>query len=95
MEIVDLKHHIRDVPNFPHEGFIFKDISTLLKNPQAFSQSIDALAANFMNSNIDYIVGVEARGFIIGAPLAYKLGALSPCEKRVSSLIKQQVLPIS
>jgi len=75
MKIADLKKHIRDIPNFPKEGIIFKDISTLLKNPQAFVKSINALALKFKKSKIQYVVGVEARGFIFGAALAYKLGA--------------------
>jgi len=75
MKISDLKDHIRDIPNFPKEGIIFKDISTLLKNPQAFRKSIDTIAKTFNKARIKYVVGVEARGFIFGAALAYKLGA--------------------
>ncbi len=75
MKVKDLKSHIRDVANFPQEGIIFKDISTLLKNKDAFKKSIDQLARKFSKSRIQYIVGVEARGFIFGAALAYKLGA--------------------
>ncbi len=75
MKIIDLKKHIRDIPNFPKEGIIFKDISTLLKHPKAFGKSIDTLAATFKKSGVKYVVGVEARGFIFGAALAYKLGA--------------------
>src|SRR5476649_1914326 len=75
MKITDLKKHIRDIPDFPKEGIIFKDISTLLKNPQAIGKSIDALALAFKKSKIKYVVGVEARGFIFGAALAYKLKA--------------------
>ena len=75
MRIADLKKHIRDIPNFPQEGIIFKDISTLLKNKDAFKKSIDILARRFKKECIEYIVGVEARGFIFGSALAYKLGA--------------------
>jgi adenine phosphoribosyltransferase len=75
VKIVDLKKHIRDIPDFPKKGIIFKDISTLLKHPHAFQKSINTLAAAFKKSNIKYVVGVEARGFIFGAALAYKLGA--------------------
>lgn len=75
MKIADLKKHIRDIPDFPKEGIIFKDISTLLKNPLAFKKSIDSLASNFKKTRVKYVVGVEARGFIFGAALAYKLGA--------------------
>ena len=75
MRITDLKKHIRDIPNFPQEGIIFKDISTLLKNKDAFKKSIDTLARNFKKQRIEYVIGVEARGFIFGSALAYKLGA--------------------
>ena len=75
MKVSELKEHIRDIPDFPKKGIIFKDISTLLKNPKAFVKSIDTLAKTFKKSKIKYVVGVEARGFIFGAALAYKLGA--------------------
>jgi adenine phosphoribosyltransferase len=74
MKLIDLKKHIRDIPDFPKEGIIFKDISTLLKNKDAFKHSIDALAKEFRKSRIKYVVGVEARGFIFGSALAYKMG---------------------
>ncbi len=75
MKLSDLKKHIRDIPDFPKEGIIFKDITTLLKNPQALKKSIDAITTPFKKSHVDYVVGVEARGFILGAAIAYKLGA--------------------
>lgn len=71
----DLKKHIRDIPDFPKEGIIFKDITTLLKDKNAFKKSVDLLAKKFKKENIEQVVGVEARGFIFGAALAYKLGA--------------------
>ncbi|MCA9398700.1 MAG: adenine phosphoribosyltransferase [Candidatus Omnitrophica bacterium] len=70
----ELKDKIRDIPDFPKEGIIFKDITTLLQDGEAFKKSIDMLAKKFRKESIDYVVGVEARGFIFGAPLAYKLG---------------------
>ncbi len=75
MKISELKKHIRDIPNFPQEGIIFKDISTLLQNKDAFKKSIDLLAKKFKHERVEYVVGVEARGFIFGSALAYKLGA--------------------
>ena len=75
MKSEELKKCIRDVPNFPQEGIIFKDISTLLKDKKAFKKSIELLAKKFKNDKIEYVVGVESRGFIFGAPLAYALGA--------------------
>jgi len=71
----ELKNCIRDIPNFPKKGIIFKDISTLLKDKDAFKKSIDILAKKYRYENIEYVVGIESRGFIFGAPLAYKLGA--------------------
>lgn len=71
----DLKKCIRDIPDFPKEGIIFKDITTLLRDREAFKKSINLLAGKFRKENIDFVVGVESRGFIFGAPLAYKLGA--------------------
>lgn len=71
----DLKSRIRDIPDFPKEGIIFKDITTLLKDKDAFRKSVDLLAKKFKKESIEIVVGVEARGFIFGAALAYKLGA--------------------
>ena len=71
----DLKKYIRDIPDFPQKGIIFKDITTLLKDKEAFKKTINLLAKNYKDKNIDFIVAVEARGFIFGAALAYKLGA--------------------
>lgn len=70
-----LKSLIREVPDFPKPGINFYDITTLLKDADGFSKTIDALAEQFAGEKIDTIIGVESRGFIFGAPLAYKLGA--------------------
>ncbi len=70
-----LKQLIRDVPDFPIPGIIFKDITTLLKEPEAFGEVIDRLADEFIDENVDVVVAIESRGFIFGAPLAYELGA--------------------
>ncbi len=71
---INLKDCIRDIPDFPKKGIVFKDITTLLKDSQAFSHAIDELAKDFSDKKIDQVVGVEARGFIFGGALAYKLG---------------------
>ncbi len=71
----ELKNCIRDIPNFPKEGIIFKDLSTLFKNKDAFRKSVDLLSHRFKKEKIDFVVGVEARGFIFGAALAYKFHA--------------------
>jgi len=72
---MDLAKMIRDVPDFPKEGILFKDITTLIKEPQAFKEVIDRLADHYAGQEIDLVVAVEARGYIFGAPIAYKLGA--------------------
>lgn len=71
---MDLKKYIRDIPDFPKKGIIFKDITTLLINGEALKYVIDKLAEQYKNDKIDTIVGVESRGFIIGTALAYKMG---------------------
>lgn len=75
MKCEELKKCIRDIPDFPQQGIVFKDISTLLKDKKAFRESIEILAKKFKKEKIEYVVGVESRGFIFGAPLAYALGA--------------------
>lgn len=70
-----LVEKIRDVPDFPEKGILFKDITTLLKDPEAFKLAINKLTQPFRNMHIDLVVGMESRGFIFGAPLAYNLGA--------------------
>lgn len=72
---MDLAKMIRDVPDFPKEGILFKDITTLIKEPRAFREVIDRLADHYAGQEIDLVVAVEARGYIFGAPIAYKLGA--------------------
>lgn len=71
----DLKKMIRDVPDFPKEGILFKDIAPLLQDKDAFRQTIDAIAEQWADKKIDVVVGIEARGFLFAAALAYKLGA--------------------
>lgn len=73
--VEDLKKAIRDVPDFPKKGILFKDITTLCKDPALFQRMVDILAHRYIGKGIDLVVGIEARGFIIGAALAYKLGA--------------------
>ncbi|HHV72053.1 MAG TPA: adenine phosphoribosyltransferase [Clostridia bacterium] len=71
---MDLKSKIRDIPDFPQPGIIFKDITPLFQDAEAFKYAIDSLADKYRNAKIDVIVGIEARGFMVGAPLAYLLG---------------------
>ena len=69
-----VKATIRDIPDFPKPGIIFKDITPILKNVEAFQRVIDFFADKLKGKKIDYIAAIESRGFIFGAPLAYKLG---------------------
>lgn len=71
---MDLKSLIRDIPDFPKPGIMFRDITTLLRDPQGLSYTIDSLAEKCSGMSVDYVVGMESRGFIFGAPLAYKMG---------------------
>ena len=75
MDQMDLAKMIRDVPDFPKEGIVFKDITTLIKDPEAFKRAVDLLTEHYSGQQIDLVVAVEARGYIFGAPVAYKLGA--------------------
>ena len=70
----DLKKIIRDIPDFPKKGIVFKDITTLLADAKSFHRMVDLLAHRYVGEKIDQIVGIEARGFILGSALAYKLG---------------------
>ena len=70
---MDLKKYIRDIPDFPKKGIIFKDITPLLNDKKAFRFTINKLAALFKEKKIDYIVAAESRGFIFAGALAYKL----------------------
>ena len=70
-----LKPLIRTVPDFPKPGILFYDITTLLKDKTGFAQLIDAFAANYIGKEVDLVLGIEARGFIFGPALAYRLNA--------------------
>jgi adenine phosphoribosyltransferase len=70
-----LAGHIRDVPDYPKPGILFKDITPLLANHVAFAGAIDAVVAQYGRGNVDKVVGIEARGFIVAAPVAYHFGA--------------------
>ena len=71
---MDLKETIRSIPGWPIKGVIFRDLTTLMQNPDAYRESCDILYDRYKDQNIDKIVGIDARGFVFGAVLAYKLG---------------------
>ena len=73
--MTQIEAYIRDIPDFPVKGILFKDITPLLQDPTAFRETVNALAAHYEGLAIDAVVAIESRGFIFGAPLAYRLGA--------------------
>ena len=72
---MDLKQHIRNVPDFPKAGILFYDITTLLRDPQAFKMTVDRLSTPYIGQGIDAVIGIESRGFILGAAVAQRIGA--------------------
>lgn len=75
MKKLKLENYIRNIPDFPKLGILFKDITTLLKDKKAFSQAVDLLSKKYKNKKIDKVAAVEARGFILGGAIACRLGA--------------------
>lgn len=73
--VEQLKKSIREIPDFPKKGILFKDITTLCKDPLMFQRMVDLLGHRYVGKGVDLVVGIEARGFVVGAALAYKLGA--------------------
>ncbi|HEV8342457.1 MAG TPA: adenine phosphoribosyltransferase [Candidatus Binatia bacterium] len=74
-EIAEIRKAIRDIPNFPKPGIIFKDITPLLSQGKLFRKTIDLLGDRYRSQAIDIVLGIESRGFIVGSALAYRLGA--------------------
>jgi adenine phosphoribosyltransferase len=72
---VEVQSYIRAIPDFPIPGILFRDITPLLKDKQGFKAAIDLFVDTYKNRQIDYVVGIEARGYMLGAPLAYSIGA--------------------
>jgi adenine phosphoribosyltransferase len=88
-----LKEHIRDIPDFPQPGIVFKDLTPLLGDADAFRFSVDALIDHFDGRDVDKLVGVEARGFLFASPMAYRMGAgLAPVRKvgKLPSKVEQE-----
>ena len=75
MELAELRSKIRDIKDFPTEGILFKDITTLLKDPPAFRYVIDHLASRYQQAGVEVVVGIESRGFIFGGAVAHQLRA--------------------
>jgi adenine phosphoribosyltransferase len=75
MDVAALRAKIRDIQNFPTEGILFKDITTLLKDGPAWRFAVDSLASHYQRDHVDLVVGVESRGFIFGGAIAHQLNA--------------------
>jgi adenine phosphoribosyltransferase len=84
---MDLKQHIRHIPDFPKPGILFYDISTLLRHGEAWRAAVDLLAERIARHEPELLVGIESRGFLVAAPVAYKLGC------GFAMVRKQQKLP--
>jgi adenine phosphoribosyltransferase len=72
---IDLRHYVRDIPDFPRPGILFRDLTPLLANPKAMGAAIHALADPFRGEGIVCVIGIESRGFLLGTPVALELGA--------------------
>jgi adenine phosphoribosyltransferase len=72
---VDVQSYIRAIPDFPIPGILFRDITPLLRDKQGFKAAIDLFVSKFKDRRIDYVVAIEARGYMLGSPLAYEIGA--------------------
>lgn len=82
MAQLDLRDYIRDIPDFPTPGILFRDITPLLKSPEAFRHAIDLFASRYREARLDAIAGIESRGFLFATPLAYELGvSMAPVRK--------------
>lgn len=75
MKKINLRDYIRNIPDFPKSGILFRDITTLLKDKKAYKLAVNTLVSRYKDKKIDVVVAVEARGFILGGVIAYKLGA--------------------
>src|SRR3954470_6039911 len=93
MGVEDLKARIRDVPDFPEPGIVFKDIMPLLADPPSFQEATDLLAEWAEPRKPDVILGAEARGFILGAVMAYKLGCGFVAPRRPRELPRKPARP--
>ena len=88
---MDLKALIRDVPDFPSPGIVFKDITPLLQDPSAVRSAVSMLADRYRSGGVDTVVGIESRGFIFGVPLALELGASFAPARKAGKLPRETV----
>ena len=86
--MIDLRRHIRDIPDFPKPGIVFKDITPLLADAAAFRTAVDSFVERY-RGRVDVVLGIESRGFIVGAPVAYGLGTGVALERKPGKLPAQ------
>ncbi len=84
--LVDLSARVRDIPDFPKKGVLFRDIMPLLQDPAALHQAVDSLVEYGKDKHVDLVMGAEARGFLLGAAVAYGLGAGFVCARKPGKL---------
>lgn len=93
---MDFKKYIADVPDFPEKGIIFRDISPLMADGEAYKAATDKIVEYAKDKGVEMIVGPEARGFIVGCPVAYEMEiGFSPCRKKGSYLVKRLKLTMA
>lgn len=86
----ELKDYVRSIPDFPEKGIIFRDVTSVLNDPNGLKLAINSMQEKLKNIDFDLILGAESRGFIFGAPIAYNLGkAFVPVRKKENYLVKQ------
>ncbi len=89
---MDLKSNIREVPDFPKKGILFYDITTLLKDPVLFQETISQMTAPFLDKGVKKVVSIESRGFILGAPIAQRLNAGFVPARKPGKLPAEQIM---
>lgn len=89
--MVDFKHKIRSIPDWPKRGIIFRDITPVLQDKRIFRTLIDELARPYLEKEIDLVVGIDARGFLLSAGIAYKLGAGVAIVRKIGKLPYQTI----
>lgn len=85
-QTLDLREYVRDIPDFPKQGILFRDIMPLLADPKALRYSVDRIAEYATGLHVDVVLGAEARGFILGAAVAYAIGAGFVCARKPGKL---------
>ena len=90
-----VQDYIRTIPNFPHDGIMFRDVTTLFQDPRGFRLAVDQLLAPFVGQRIDKVAGLEARGFILGGAVAHQLSkGFVPIRKAMEDVAENRARPV-